>query len=54
MGRGTRARSTDACERAYTHPRVFATANGGLPDKMKLVFYVSLLDLFGSPAQKAC
>jgi heme exporter protein C len=28
---------------AYTHPRVFATANGGLPDKMKLVFYLSLL-----------
>src|SRR3954470_16658526 len=24
------------------HPRVFATANGGLPDKMKLAFYVCL------------
>ena len=27
---------------AYSHPRVFATANGGLPPKMQLTFYVSL------------
>ena len=30
---------------AYTHPRVFATANGGLPLKMKVAFYVSLLGM---------
>src|SRR5205814_9965467 len=28
---------------AYSHPRVFATANGGLPPKMKVAFYVALL-----------
>ena len=27
---------------AYTHPRVFATANGGLPAKMQLPFYLCL------------
>jgi heme exporter protein C len=27
----------------YTHPRVFATADGGLPAKMQLPFYLSLL-----------
>jgi heme exporter protein C len=27
---------------AYTHPRVFATADGGLPPKMALAFYVCL------------
>ncbi|MDX6721650.1 MAG: heme exporter protein [Solirubrobacteraceae bacterium] len=27
---------------AYTHPRVFATADGGLPPKMQLAFLVSL------------
>jgi heme exporter protein C len=27
---------------AVIHPRVFATANGGLPDKMKVAFYVCL------------
>jgi heme exporter protein C len=30
---------------AYTHPRVFATANGGLPPRMQLVFYISLLGM---------
>jgi heme exporter protein C len=30
---------------AYSHPRVFATANGGLPPKMQLTFYVSLLGM---------
>jgi heme exporter protein C len=30
---------------AYTHPRVFATTEGGLPPKMKLVFYISLLGM---------
>src|SRR5216110_687357 len=30
---------------AYTHPRVFATANGGLPPKMKVAFYVALLGM---------
>ena len=30
---------------SYTHPRVFATANGGLPDKMKLAFYVCLVGM---------
>jgi len=28
---------------AYTHPRVFATADGGLPAKMQLPFYLCLL-----------
>ena len=28
---------------AYTHPRVFATADGGLPGKMQLPFYLCLL-----------
>jgi heme exporter protein C len=27
---------------AYTHPRVFATANGGLPGRMQVAFYVML------------
>src|SRR5881396_1447755 len=27
---------------AYTHPRVFATANGGLPPKMQLTFWTAL------------
>src|SRR3954471_13991992 len=30
---------------AVVHPRVFATANGGLPDKMKVAFYVCLLGM---------
>jgi heme exporter protein C len=30
---------------AYTHPRVFATANGGLPAKMQLPFYTCLLGM---------
>jgi heme exporter protein C len=30
---------------AYTHPRVFATTDGGLPPKMQLVFYISLLGM---------
>ena len=30
---------------AYTHPRVFATTNGGLPGKMQLPFYVCLLGM---------
>jgi heme exporter protein C len=30
---------------AYTHPRVFATANGGLPPKMKVAFYVCLIGM---------
>jgi heme exporter protein C len=30
---------------AYTHPRVFATTNGGLPPRMQLVFYLSLLGM---------
>jgi heme exporter protein C len=29
----------------YTHPRVFATADGGLPDKMKLAFLVCLIGM---------
>ena len=29
----------------YTHPRVFATADGGLPDKMKLAFVVCLVGM---------
>jgi heme exporter protein C len=28
---------------SYTHPRVFATSNGGLPPRMQLAFYVSLV-----------
>jgi heme exporter protein C len=31
----------------YTHPRVFATADGGLPDKMKLAFVVCLVGMAG-------
>jgi heme exporter protein C len=31
----------------YTHPRVFATADGGLPDKMKLAFVVCLIGMAG-------
>jgi heme exporter protein C len=30
---------------AYTHPRVFATADGGLPGKMQLPFYLSFLGM---------
>jgi heme exporter protein C len=30
---------------AYTHPRVFATADGGLPAKMQLTFLVALLGM---------
>src|SRR6185503_17974166 len=30
---------------AYTHPRVFATANGGLEPRMKVAFYVCLLGM---------
>jgi heme exporter protein C len=30
---------------AYTHPRVFATADGGLPAKMQLPFYLSLIGM---------
>jgi heme exporter protein C len=30
---------------AYTHPRVFATADGGLPAKMQLPFYTCLLGI---------
>jgi heme exporter protein C len=30
---------------AYTHPRVFATADGGLPAKMQLPFYLSLVGM---------
>ena len=30
---------------SYTHPRVFATANGGLEPRMKLAFYVCLLGM---------
>jgi heme exporter protein C len=30
---------------AYTHPRVFATADGGLPAKMQLPFYLCLLGM---------
>ena len=29
----------------YTHPRVFATANGGLEPRMKVAFYVCLLGM---------
>jgi heme exporter protein C len=30
---------------AYTHPRVFATTNGGLPNDMKLAFYTVLVGM---------
>jgi heme exporter protein C len=30
---------------AYTHPRVFATTNGGLPAKMEIPFYLCLLGM---------
>jgi heme exporter protein C len=30
---------------AYTHPRVFATANGGLPPRMQVAFYVMLVGM---------
>jgi len=30
---------------SYTHPRVFATANGGLPAKMQLPFYLCLVGM---------
>jgi heme exporter protein C len=30
---------------AYTHPRVFATANGGLPARMQVAFYVMLVGM---------
>src|ERR671933_2558278 len=30
---------------SYTHPRVFATAEGGLPGKMKVAFYTCLLGM---------
>jgi heme exporter protein C len=30
---------------AYTHPRVFATTNGGLPAKMQLPFYICLFGM---------
>ena len=30
---------------SYTHPRVFATANGGLEPRMKVAFYVCLLGM---------
>jgi heme exporter protein C len=30
---------------AYTHPRVFATAQGGLPPKMQVAFYTCLLGM---------
>jgi heme exporter protein C len=30
---------------AYTHPRVFATADGGLPGKMQLPFYLCLFGM---------
>jgi len=30
---------------AYTHPRVFATTEGGLPPKMQLAFYLCLLGM---------
>src|SRR2546430_9541358 len=30
---------------AYSHPRVFATANGGLPPKMQLTFWLALLGM---------
>jgi heme exporter protein C len=30
---------------SYTHPRVFATADGGLPGKMQLPFYICLIGM---------
>src|SRR3954463_15666466 len=30
---------------AYSHPRVFATANGGLPPKMQLTFWVAIIGM---------
>src|SRR3954449_659624 len=30
---------------AYSHPRVFATANGGLPPKMQLTFWVAMIGM---------
>jgi heme exporter protein C len=30
---------------SYTHPRVFATADGGLPAKMQLPFYICLIGM---------
>ena len=30
---------------AYSHPRVFATANGGLPPKMQLTFWLALVGM---------
>ena len=30
---------------AYTHPRVFATTEGGLPPKMQVAFYVTLIGM---------
>ena len=30
---------------AYTHPRVFASTDGGLPPKMQLTFYICLLGM---------
>jgi len=30
---------------SYTHPRIFATANGGLEPRMKVAFYVCLLGM---------
>jgi heme exporter protein C len=30
---------------AYTHPRVFATTDGGLPAKMQLPFYLCLIGM---------
>jgi heme exporter protein C len=30
---------------SYTHPRVFATTDGGLEPRMKLAFYVCLLGM---------
>ena len=32
---------------SYTHPRVFATADGGLPAKMQLPFYLCLIGMAG-------
>jgi heme exporter protein C len=29
----------------YTHPRVFATSDGGLPAKMQLAFYLCLIGM---------
>ena len=35
----------DPERQAYTHPRVFATADGGLPAKMQLPFYLCLIGM---------